>query len=212
MPTIKYFDEDPVTVAAGDVMPIVLMILTTLEEDCVKWSMKVAVDFEYPDLKEWIDHDQLYAEDFELLDECSDKRVRIIVPYIVFFEETMRDYLNLFPFNMEEIFLDERLLHLARDFYGALMYEEEGEDDENYFNRLLTFMECILQILYCMCELVINGSVDIEAVYEYNGSCYKLHDGDWDSYIDAEEHEFSLLAKLMKETLNCQNELYESFP
>lgn len=212
MPVIKYYNEDPLYVSAEDLMPMVLIILDALVDDCLKWSMMIVVDIEYPDLKEWISYDQLSLEDLELLDLSIDPRVSVIVNYIKCFVELMEDYLNLFPFDLEKIHNDEHLLGLAEDLYGLLIYEVEDENDESYYSRLMTFAECVLQILYCLCELVIYGKVDLETTFEEDGSCYKLYDRDWDHYIDAEVHEFSLLAKLMEETLHFQNELFESFP
>lgn len=49
MPVIKYYDEDPLHVSNEDLMPMVLIILDAIVDDCLKWVMMIVV-YGIPDL------------------------------------------------------------------------------------------------------------------------------------------------------------------
>ncbi|HEY0177513.1 MAG TPA: hypothetical protein VGC08_14115 [Pedobacter sp.] len=209
MSTIKFHNEDPLKIGLKDLMPVVLSVLNLIEADFLRWSMKIAVKVNYKDLKGLIDFENIEQTEIDMLNMTEDPCIKLMMIHASKFQASAHTYANLFALNLDEIFADERIVDMAGDLYWTLIYDNEEDNEEGYDRDLRMFINSVLQILHSLCELVINGTADLETSAFEDDGCYKLPDADWEKYMDAEAHEPRLLVNLMKDVELCYHALAE---
>ena len=192
--------------AKADLMLVVIVMLRLIEEDYIRWAMKMAIDHEFQDLKGLINVNHIDASDVELLNSSGDKKIGIILAYATKLQVTADSYTNLFLIDKNELYTDQRIIDLAEDIYFSVIYDNEiHEGLEEDFN---SYLYEAMQILYYLCQLVIVGEPNPDHEFWDADWLNRIFEESWDNYLEAKEYEFRMMAQIMVDVRECQHALF----
>jgi hypothetical protein len=117
-----------------DVLPIVLIALNYLSCDLTTSIFKIALDNQFADLKGLVDPEEMDQAMNDMTEKLDDP---LSVVLRTFSQQLMDCYSRLaivHNYDLEELFIDDRLTDLATDIYTARSFYTQGLGDSNLVN------------------------------------------------------------------------------
>ncbi|MCX2478343.1 hypothetical protein OQY15_04530 [Pedobacter sp. MC2016-15] len=177
--------------------------------DFVRWGMQAAVIYDYPDMKGLAAFEELAEEDVILLKRAKNPRSSLLLNYATIIHDLLSSYLNLFAPTLQNAVVSKDICSFANELYFRLIYDNPMYCTDDLDIDLELFAYSVMHAMYCLCELVITGSVDLDSAFDHGSSYDLVMEGTWDAYLNHEDHDFRLLANLMETAVGFYEEVVE---
>lgn len=186
---------------------VAVTVLKLVLNDFMRWGMKAAVLYDYPDLIGISEFEQIEEEDVMLLERAGNPRTELLLIYTNVFRSWLVDFFNLFGPVFQNTMIDQDTFTVARDIYLNLIYENPSYRAEDLDIDLELFAYSVMHIMYCLCEFVIIGKLDLDGAFDQGSSYDQVMDGTWEVYVDHHDPDYRLVANLMEIAVKFYNEL-----
>jgi hypothetical protein len=194
-----------IKVARNNLIIVAVTALKLVLNDFINWGMKAAVQHDYPDLENLVRFVQVEEEDFSLLKRAANPISRLFLKYVTIISDRLMLYLKLF--GMDQVIVDNSAFNYANEVYARLVYENHMYLAEDLDIDLELFAYSVMHTMYCLCELVITGSTNLDDAFDQGSSYDQVMEGTWDIYCDHDNPEYQLLANLMQDAVVFYDEL-----
>ena len=188
---------------------VAITVLKLILNDFISWGMKAAVQHDYPDLKDLARFERVEEEDVILLKKALNPVSRLFLKYANSCNNRLMDYLNLFAPSLEHIEMDDGSISYANEVYFRLIYDNPMYVPKDLYIDLELFAYSVMHTMYCLCELVIMGSVNLDTAFDHGSSYDQVMDGLWEKYLEHDDHEYKLVANLMDDSIRFYEELVD---
>lgn len=190
--------------AAADVIPISLHIMSLSVMTFAEYGFQAALEGELKDLKPLVGTEITDSSALELLGELEDEVSKFVIRAIVKIDDYITTFRLMHNVDLEEIFEDRRILHLADDLYDPLFahVEELIKEDTRLALQELPFT--VANAFFYLCKLIMHLEIDADKCRE-NG----LHSNGAQEFefLDTSNRNVALLHDLSNEILVMQEEI-----
>jgi hypothetical protein len=188
---------------------IAITVLKLILNDFISWGMKAAVQHDYPDLIDLAGFERVEEEDIILLKRAVHPVSKLFLKYANICNNRLMDYLNLFAPSLEHIEMEGGAMSYANEVYFRLIYDNPMYAPKDLYIDLELFAYSVMHTMYCLCELVIRGSVNLDTAFGHGASYDQVMDGTWEEYLEHDENEYKLVANLMDDSVFFYNEIID---
>lgn len=180
-----------------DSRPIVLAVLSYTSTQVAMLAIRLAIEIGYPYLGCKMDtNEKIHRAVLLLLNKIDDDRVNILNYLYMEIQKALEAYAKLYGLDLALLSKNAAADHTAIDFYTAFIAETSLLDVTRWQNELYIFISSIVEMFGVLCELLIEGEIDLSDTHDHDGNWIKQDDGGYDIYITSEVEEYQLVARL----------------
>lgn len=180
-------------------MPVILAIFSYASMHIALLAFKLAIKIGYPFLGTKIDFNQKTPEAIVLLlNKIDDGRIKILNCLHLEIQRAIKKYAEGYVFYPTMFVGNASIEQVAGDFYSNFMVEVEFGEVKSWDRDLYFFFKSLSDLFDLICELVIEGEIDLSATHDQDGNWIMAEDRDYSAYLDAEIQEHRLVTGLAK--------------
>lgn len=181
----------------ADNIPVVLTILYHTSMQIAMLAMRLAIKLGYPDLEYKFDVNQrIPAAGIILLNQIDEDRLNILNGLHNDVQQAVADYARLYHLDLERLPNEFHTDEMAGYFYEFFTYESKLDEFKCLNSDLHFFISSVVDMFYFLCELVIDGKIDLSDPHDKDGNWIEQDDRDYSFYLASEVDEYKLVAGL----------------
>lgn len=194
--------------AEQDIIPIVIHILSFSAVKFAEYGFKALMEEEMPDLLTMEEEDADAILHFQVLDVSEDEVSQAINKCIALIDATIDTLRIMHGFELEELYMDERISELANDIYSDLYYYADGIIEDNISSAVMELPFTAANALFFLCKLIIHHEIDAELSMDEG-----FYGTGWEEFefLDTSDNNVSVVYDLIQEILKMNIEISDIY-
>lgn len=156
-----------------DLMPLTIKILNLVVTGYVCNTYKYLIQVQCPDIKEYVNTDELDVSSLQLLLSVTEQPVKAACDSVTAIYNTAVSLSNIYGFTELGYAEDPALKNLALRFCEQIIIDDFPSHAQlselslsDYQTMLACFSSSTIELIGCLCTLVAHGRVDLESIWE----------------------------------------------